>query len=103
MARKPAIKSKAKTGAKTVAKSALAGHGKDAETSASKAKSGFGKRSMAAGAARTTAAKSKPAKSHAKPARKSVIGKAVEAVTSTVSNVAEGATSLFKRRSAKSH
>jgi hypothetical protein len=90
MARKPASKSKAKT-----ARSAAAQQAKGAEPEAAKTKSGFGKRSMPAGAARSATVRSKPAK----PQRKSVIGKAVEAVTSTVSS----ATALFKRRPAKSH
>jgi len=103
MARKAAPKSKTKTGVKTGAKAALAQHSKDAETTASKGKSGFGKRSVAAGAARDASVRSKAAKPQARTTRKSVIGKAVEAVTSTVSNVAESATSLFKRGPAKTH
>ena len=95
MARKPAPSSKAKTSAKTGAKAALAKRSKDTAASAPKAASGFGKRSMPAGAARTASVKSRPAKTPPK----SVIGKAVEAVTSTVS----GATALFKRRPAKTH
>ena len=96
MARKAAPRSKAKTSAKTGAKAARS---KDTEPSAPKASSGFGKRSMPAGAARTASVKSKPAKSHAKTPPRSVIGKAVEAVTSTMSS----ATALFKRRPAKTH
>jgi hypothetical protein len=98
MARKPAPRSKAKT----AGKAALAQRSKDAEAPAAKAKSDFGKRSMAS-TQRSAAVHAKPAKSPVKTQRKSVIGKAVEAVTSTVSTVAESATSLFRRGPAKTH
>jgi hypothetical protein len=99
MARKVPAKSKTTAGAK-----AAAARSKVAADEAPKAKTGFGKRSMAAGAARaaSTRAKSSHAKAAARPARKSIIGKAVGAVASTVSGVAESATSLFKRGPAKS-
>ena len=94
MASKPASRSKAKTG-----KAAPTQHGKETEGQGAKTKTGFGKRSMAAGVARKASVQSKPAKPHIKTQQKSVIGKAVEAVTSTVSSAA----ALFKRRPAKSH
>lgn len=97
MARKPAAKQKPGAGARK----ALAAQGKDAEQAPKK--TGFGKRSMRAGAARSTSpSKSARPKSGPKP-RKSVIGRAVGAVGSTLSGIAESATSVFRRRSPKTH
>jgi len=99
MAKKTIAKSKPKTGAKA----AIAKHSNDDKPSSKKA--GFGTRK--AGAAGTkvaaVAAKSTGAKTAKKPAAKSTIGKVVGsaagAVASTVSSVADRATSLFKRGS----
>jgi hypothetical protein len=87
------------------AKAAMAARDKQADNDGPKTKAGFGKRSMAAGAARTASASSKPprSKSPAKARGKSMIGKAVGAVASTVSSVADSATALFKRNTPKTH
>jgi hypothetical protein len=102
MAKKATTKSSPKSAAK-----AASARGKNAaEAPKPKEKSGFGKRSMAASAraASAPAKSARPAKAAARPSgKKSVIGKAVGAVTSTVANVAEGAASLFKRGSPKAH
>jgi hypothetical protein len=102
MAKKATTKSRPRTGAKA----AMAARSKDAAAEPkTKEKSGFGKRSMAAStrAAAGQAKSSRPAKTAAtkSPRKKSVIGKVVGAVTSTVSNVAESAASLFRRGSPK--
>jgi hypothetical protein len=103
MVKKATTKSRPRTGAKA----AVAARSKDAaEAQKPKEKSGFGKRSMAASAraAAAPAKSARPSKASAKPPRKkSVIGKAVGAVTSTVANVAESAASLFRRGSPKAH
>jgi hypothetical protein len=100
MAKKAINKPKAGIGAKA----AMAARDKKVDSDAPKTKAGFGKRSMAAGAARTASASSKASrrKGGAKIGSKSVIGRAVGAVASTVSSVAQSATALFKRSPAKS-
>lgn len=91
MAKKAAPKSKGRTSARaTQAK-------RDKPAEGEQKKSGFGKRNAPA-AAHAKVARSKPA-----PERRSLIGKAVEAVSARVSSVTESATSLFRRKHAKSH
>ena len=90
MAKKATAKSRPRAGAKA----AMAERSKDG-TAAPKKKEAFGKRSKAARVAHSP--KSTASKTAAKPARKSIVGKAVSAVSSTVSSVAGQATSLFKR------
>ena len=92
MAKKTAPKAKGKTGTRTVQRVA------PAESRVPKKKAGFGKRSEASAATHAKVARSRPA-----PTRHSVIAKAVDAVSSTMSNVAGSATALFRRKSAKSH
>jgi hypothetical protein len=94
MAKKAAPKSKSRTSARA----AQAKRVKPAETKPEQNKSGFGKRSAA-----PAAAHARVKRSEATPAGRSMIGKAVEAVGSTMSSVAESATSLFRRGNAKSH
>src|SRR6185436_884027 len=79
MAKKAASKAKGKTGTRPV----LARRVAQAEGEAPKRKSGFGKRSEPTGAGHAKAARSRPA-----PARRSVIARAVDAVSSTVSTMA---------------
>jgi hypothetical protein len=80
------------------AKAAVAAPSKDAGEAREK-KASFGKRSMAAGAHTTSrSAPASKSKAPAKTARKSAIGKAASAVSATVSNIAESATSLFRRK-----
>ena len=94
MAKKAAPKAKNKAAALHASRVAPAG------AEAPKKKSGFGKRSRSAPAA---AAHAKAARSRPAPAPRSTIGKAVDAVSSTMSSVAGSATSLFRRKPAKSH
>ena len=101
MAKKTIAKSRTKAGAKV----AMAKHGKD-DKPASK-KTGFGTRKAGASGTRVSVAAAKTAgtKTAKKPAGKSTLGKVVGtaagAVASTVSSVADRATSLFKRGSAQ--
>ena len=101
MAKKTIAKSRSKTGAKA----AMAKHSKDDKPASKKV--GFGTRKGGAGGTRvaSVAAKSADAKVTKKPARKSTIGKVVGsaagAVASTMSSVADRATSLFKRGGAQ--
>jgi hypothetical protein len=92
MAKKAIAKSRPRAGAKA----AMAERSKDS-TATPKKKAAFGKRSKAARVAHAASPKSSASKTTAKPVRKSIVGKAVGAVSSTVSSVAEQATSLFKR------
>jgi hypothetical protein len=84
------------------AKAAVAARNKKSDNDAPKTRAEFGKRSMAEGTARSAVAKPARPKSHARSGGKSVIGKAVGAVTATMSSVAESASSLFRRGAAKS-
>ena len=93
MAKKTAARSKMAAGAKA----AMAERSKDGKTA--HAKPPVAKKSVAAktkGATARRVGKSKPVESKPK-AKKSTIGRAVGAVTSTVSGVAESTASLFRR------
>jgi hypothetical protein len=94
MARKATPKSKGRTNTRASQVKRV----KPAETEPEKKKSGFGKRSAAPAKAHAKVARSK-----APPARRSMIGKAAETVGATISSIAEGATSLFRRKQAKGH